>query len=234
MRRGVLILVMLSATGASAAGEGPAAPSALNQDDFRLLSRDLASGLNYRMLSPRDAEPGLLQPIQLDWISAPIGTAPALGLDEGLEQPSLPKLRLRTELSSGIGLGAFYSTLPEANYELWGAEASYSLLRGGDRQTALAVRGSFSRLSGLEHLSVDTHGVDLLVSGEFNRFSPYAGIGRLWTRSTAGGMDLEDEAFMAERYFLGASLNFGILTLDLEGDRTGEETSYSIKLDVRF
>ena len=45
---------------------------------------------------------------------------------------------------------------------------------------------------------------------------------------------LHDEDFSKEKYFLGANLNFGIFNMDLEGDRTGETTSYSLKFGWRF
>jgi len=46
---------------------------------------------------------------------------------------------------------------------------------------AIGVRGSLTKLSGVDQLSLDTRGLDLSISKGFALLTPYAGIGRVWS-----------------------------------------------------
>jgi len=208
----------------------------LSQDEFRLLSRDLGSVFNEdaRTQGQHTRTSGF--DFGVDLISTRFQHGDLIdraSSDRFASEVTMPRLHFRKGFG-GIDLGAFYSTLPSSNIQLMGAEARYSLLDGNRGTPAIWLRGTVSRSTSIDQLDVDTTGVELSISKGFANFTPYAGWGRVWVKSTPNAGALTEENFSEEKYFLGATLNFGVFNMDLEGDRTGDSTSYSLKFGWRF
>lgn len=230
------MLVLAASTAASAEGDIDQL-NLLSQSEFRLLSRDLGAALSYKAVTP--AEPlGITGfDVGLEIISTRLEYGDIFDRASSDDVPNslfIPKLHLHKGLPGGVDLGAFYSSIPGSNIAFWGAEARYAFLKGGTLSPAISLRGTYSRLSGVDQLDVDTTGLELSISKGFANFTPYAGLGRVWIRSTPNAGMLVEEDFSEEKYFLGANLNFGIFNMDLEGDRTGDTMSYSLKFGWRF
>jgi hypothetical protein len=118
---------------------------------------------------------------------------------------------------------------------LWGAEVRYAILDGGTVTPALGLRGTYSKLSGINELDFHTTGLELLISMRLTIFTPYAGVGQIWTTSEPVGVpNLKKEEFTQGKYFVGGNLNFGLINLALEADKTGDAPSYSAKIGFRF
>ena len=108
-------------------------------------------------------------------------------------------------------------------------------MEGGVASPAMAVRGTYTSLSGVDQLAMDTTGLELTISKGFAMVTPYAGIGRNWVNSQPdAGIGLEDEDFTQDKVYAGINLNMGLLNIAVEGDQTGETSSYSAKLGFRF
>src|SRR5437879_3273189 len=76
---------------------------------------------------------------------------------------------------------------------------------------------------------------DLGAALSYKPLTPTAGIGKVWASSTPNGIPaLSNESLSLNKVFVGANLNFGLMNLAFEGDRTGEATSYGAKLGFRF
>ena len=136
---------------------------------------------------------------------------------------------------TGFDLGAFYTSIPGTNISLWGAEVRYAILEGGVAQPALGLRGTYTKLSGVDQLDFNTTGLELLISKGMAIFTPYAGVGRVWTTSNPVGVsNVSKEEFTQGKYFVGGNFNFGLANLALEADKTGDATSYGVKLGFRF
>ena len=211
----------------------------LTQSEFKLFSEDLGSALSYKPVTP----------------PAPLGVT---GFDVGLEVSStkmqnptlwttatnggsalssmtVPKLHVFKGLPLNIDAGAFYSAVPTTNIKLYGGEIRYAILEGGVASPAVGIRGSVTKLTGVNQLSFGTKGLDLSISKGFAMFTPYAGVGRVWVDSTPHGVaTLVQETFQQGKVFVGGNLNFGITNLALEYDRTGSAPTYSAKLGFRF
>ena len=100
---------------------------------------------------------------------------------------------------------------------------------------AIGIRGSYTKLAGVDQLDFNTKGVDLSISKGFTIFTPYAGVGKVWVASEPNGIPaLSKESLSLNKVFVGINLNFGLTNLAFEGDRTGEATSYGAKLGFRF
>jgi len=66
------------------------------------------------------------------------------------------------------------SSVPDTNLKFWGAEIRYAFLEGGALTPALALRGTYTTLSGVDQLALDTRGLELSISkqhgvGKWNR-----------------------------------------------------------------
>lgn len=212
----------------------------LSQEQFRLLSEDLGSTLSYKALIP--AEP-------LGTTGFDIGievTATRLVNDTVLSQavssgdaPStliIPKIHVHKGLPFGFDIGVMGAVVPDSNISLWGAELRYAILKGGTASPALGLRASYSRLIGVDQLDLSTTGVDVSLSKGFAFVTPYIGGGVVWVRSIPDlpVPVLAAEEFSYGKYFVGVNMNFAVLNILLEADRTGEATSYGLKLGWRF
>lgn len=209
----------------------------LAQTQFRAISEDLGSALSYKALSP--AEP-------LGLIGFDLGvevTATEIQANRAWSQASsggevdsllIPKLHVIKGLPLGFDVGAFYSAVPGSNINLWGGELRYALMKGGTLSPAVAVRGTYTKLSGVDQLEFDTKGLEVSVSKGFAMLTPYAGIGRVWVDSRPNVSNLSAESFEQNKFYVGANLNLALINLALEYDRTGDDNTYGAKIGWRF
>ena len=215
----------------------------LSQAEFRTLSEDLGAALSYKPITPAAAlgTTGFDMGIEVTQTdtskSAQIWTKATNG-GSAISKVYAPKLHIAKGLPFGIDIGAFYSKIPSTNITLTGAELRYAIVDGGIATPAIAVRGSYTKLSGVEQLALSTRGLDISISKGFTIFTPYAGIGQVWVNSTAnvtgsGGVALA-EKFSQGKVFVGANLNLGVSNLAAELDKTGGIQSISVKWGFRF
>lgn len=216
----------------------------ISQSDFKNLSKEAGAALGYRNMAP----------------AAPLGIT---GFDIGAEvsamsinrnssywnsafgndAPSylvIPKIRARKGLPFGIDVGAMYSYIPDSNVKLFGAELSKSILEGGVATPALGVRATYTKLTGVSDLSLQTYGVDASVSKGFLFITPYAGAGMMWVDSEAKGdlkklaPTLTSETTAVPRIFGGLKLTpFPLLGVTAEAEYA-ERPIYSLKAAISF
>ena len=237
MKKTICILSLLSVAGAAhASNDISVAP--LTQQEFRLFSEDMGAALSYKPLLP--AEPLGITGFDVGVeVTATQLAHPAI-FDKASNNSSIktlmvPKVHLDKGLPFGIDVGAFVSKVPNSNISLTGAEIRYAFIPGGIAMPAVAVRATYSHLSGVSQLSFDTRGIDLTVSKGVAMLTPYAGIGEVWVDSTPQQVaTLKAERFTLTKYYVGTNVNLGLMTLDPEADRTGAATSYGVKLGLRF
>lgn len=215
----------------------------LGQPEFRALSEDLGSALSYKPVTP----------------AAPLGIT---GFDIGIEVTStnmakssqywssitggnalnslvIPKLHIAKGLPFGIDIAGFYSKVPTTNISLTGAELRYAILDGGAATPAVAIRGAFTKLSGVNQLSFGTKSLDISISKGFLMFTPYAGVGQVWVDSSSNVLSNAtgttfSEKFTQGKVFAGANFNFGLFNLAAEVDKTGAARSISAKMGFRW
>lgn len=235
MRFFVGLLALLCA--AAVRADGFDQLSTLLQQEFRLLSEDLGAALSYKPLVP--AEPlGITGfDIGVEVSATDLQSKQTLEQAIGESVPGvLPLARLHAHkgLPFGLDIGLSYSSVPDLDVELWGAELRYAILKGGVTMPALALRGSVTKVQGVDELDFDTRAVDLSISKGFAFLTPYAGIGRVWVTSTPNVSGLVEEDFGLTKYFAGLNVALGIFSVAAEADRTGEALTYSAKFALRF
>lgn len=207
----------------------------LSQGLFKDLTADLGAALSYKAIRPAEPMGSLGFDIGFEVTSTSLES-------DALEQattdnaPSkllVPKLHVSKGLPFGFDVGAFYTSVPDSNIGLVGGELSYALFEGGAISPAISVRGTFSRLTGVDQLDLTTKGLELSISKGFAFFTPYAGIGQVWVDSETN-VGLTDESLSKNKYFLGFNLNLGLMNIAAETEQTGDNTSASAKIGVRF
>lgn len=209
------------------------------QNEFRLLSEDLGSALSYKAVAP--AEPlGLTGfDIGLELSATKMSNATqwknAVSGGKAIETLPVPKLHLHKGLPFDIDVGVMYTSIPTTNIKLVGGELRYAFIAGDVVLPAVAVRGTLTKLSGVSNLAFGTKGLELAVSKGFLMFTPYASIGQVWTTSDPSACNcLKKEEFQQTKMEVGVNINFGLLNMSIDGDKTGDSTTYSAKLGLRF
>ena len=128
-----------------------------------------------------------------------------------------------------------YAWVPDSDIRYYGGELRFALVRGDSVTPAIGLRGSFTKVTGVDQLDLDTRGLDISISKGFGFITPYAGIGKVWVESDPKGVPtLTKEDFSLNRGFVGVGMNFAILNLNLEAAKTGDVTAYSVKVGLRF
>lgn len=208
------------------------------QQDFKDLSKEIGFGLSYFPMAP--AEP-------LGLLGFDIAVE-ATALDINEEKPywnnmgdfpdmlPIPRLHVQKGLPFGIDLGAIYSAIPSTNISLWGGEVKWAFLKGGITMPAVAVRGTYTKLNGVENLDLNTMGYDISISKGFAIFTPYAGVGQVKIESDPKNIPfdaLKKESITEMKYFAGARVSLGLINMVAEAD-FAEVPAYSLKLGVGF
>lgn len=240
----VLSLALLVGTQAMAKDLSFTQNGISQQSSFRSLSKEAGAAISFKNTAP----------------AAPLGIT---GFDAGLElsaadiksesdywkaafggdAPSyllLPKVRVRKGLPLGIDIGAMYSYVPDSNVKLYGFEVSKAILDGTLATPALGIRGTYTRLAGVDDLDLQTAGVDASISKGILFLTPYAGVGALWINSKATGQlhtlspNLKTENIWQPRYFAGLKISpLPLLGITAEAEYEVRPI-YSLKVALSF
>ncbi len=208
------------------------------QSEFRDLSEQVGLAIAYLPLAP--AEPlGLLGfDIGAEITAAKIDKSARFWSKINSDLPSylpFPKLHAQKGLPFGFDVGLVYTKLPSSNIAMFGGELKWAILKGTLATPALAVRGSYTTLTGVDHLDVSTYGADVSVSKGIAFLTPYLGIGEVWIKSSsdAPGLNLQDESLSATRTFVGAKLSLLVLSFVAEADFS-KVPMYSFRANLSF
>lgn len=136
----------------------------------------------------------------------------------------VPRIHVRKGLPFNIDLGASYSMLPSSNIKVIAGEFQYAILDGSVALPALAVRGHYSTLLGVDDLDLKTFGADAVVSKGFLLFTPYAGVGVLRSEGKYTGTvpilqaNLQDQSVTTPRVFGGVQVAMALMRLTLDAE----------------
>jgi hypothetical protein len=210
----------------------------LNQQQFQNLSLDLGAALSYKPLEPADTlgvggfDIGAVVTATKLANTADVQRAISGGTVYGTLP--VPSLRATLGLPYHMDFGVMYSRVPGSPINLWGADLKWAVMPGDIALPAVALRGSVTRLDGVNQLGFETIGADISISKGFLNFTPYAGVGEVWSRSSADGLNLQQVNSTQSKVFVGCGVNLGIADVTVEADSTGSIYSISAKLGFRF
>ena len=208
------------------------------QQNFKDLSKEIGFGLSYFPMAP--AEP-------LGILGFDIAVE-ATALDINEDKPywknmgdfpgmlPIPRLHVQKGLPFGIDVGAIYSSIPSTNISLWGGEVKWAFLKGSIATPAVALRGTYTKLNGVNNLDLNTMGYDISISKGFAILTPYAGVGQVKIESDPKNIPLNPltkESITETKYFAGLRVSLGLINMVAEAD-FAEVPAYSLKLGVGF
>ncbi len=144
-----------------------------------------------------------------------------------------PKLHVQKGLPFGLDVGLVYTKLPSSNIGMVGGELKWAILKGTLATPALAVRGSYTTLTGVDTLDLSTYGADVSVSKGIAFITPYLGVGEVWIKSSTSAVPLQDESVSAMRTFVGVKFSLLVLSFAAEADFS-KVPSYSFRASLSF
>lgn len=208
-----------------------------NQAQFYDLAQDLGAALSYKPLEP--AEPLGVGGVDIGAVFTGTDLRNTAQVQHAISGSiysvlPVPTVRATLGLPYNMDFGAMYSRVPNSGINLWGADLKWAVLPGGIALPAVALRASVTRLDGVNQLGFETIGADVSVSKGFLNFTPYGGIGEVWSNASTEGLPLQQEKITQGKVFVGCGVNLGIADVTIEGDSTGGIRSISAKIGFRF
>jgi hypothetical protein len=235
----IVSLLMAFSSPVFAANNDIKLPSGFAQSEFDDLSRQVGLAISYTPLAP----------------AAPLGL---LGFDVGVEAtvvhidankqfwtdavgktpPSylvFPKIHAQKGLPLGFDVGLTYAKAPGSNIGLVGGELKWAILKGTLVTPAVAIRGDYTKLVGVNDLDLNVYGADISISKGFAFITPYAGIGEVWISSQEKSnlVNFKKASLNETKGFLGVKLSFFVISFVAEADFS-KVPSYSGRLNLSF
>ena len=170
----------------------------LNQADFKSFSEDFGMAFSYQPVSPAaplgDKLPGFDAGVEASYVKLDKGASYFHKMDTVIsatgEHGDLPNALIIPRIHVQVGfpvipidLGVSYTSVPNSDMKLVGYEIKYAVLKGGLAMPAVAIRGAYTKLSGVDVLDLSTKSLDISISKGILIFTPYAGVGQVWITS---------------------------------------------------
>jgi hypothetical protein len=208
------------------------------QKEFDDLSRQVGLAISYTPLAPA-APLGLLGfDVGVEATAVHIDAKKQFWIDAvGKKPPSyilFPKIHAQKGLPLGFDVGMTYAKAPGSNIGLVGGELKWAVLKGTLVTPAVAIRGDYTKLVGVNDLDLNVYGADISISKGFAFITPYAGIGEVWISSKETSViDLKQANLNETKGFLGVKFSFFVVSFVAEADFS-KVPSYSGRLNVSF
>lgn len=222
----IMLLILFFPSTPTAASTDIELPEEFSQSDFEDLSRQVGIAISYAPLAP--AEPlGILGfDVGMEVTAVDIDQdesfwTDAIAVDE--TPPSylvIPKIHAQKGLPLGFDVGLEYAKAPGTNIGLIGGELKWAFVKGGTAVPALALRGSYTQLLGVDDFDLITYGADLSISKGFAFLTPYAGVGQIWisSREKSDVINLDKENLSLTKGFIGLKLTLFVFSFVAEAD----------------
>lgn len=145
------------------------------------------------------------------------------------------KIHVVKGLPYNIDIGAMYGTVADSNASAWGIEAKWAILEGTTLTPALAIRGTYSKMTGVSDVDLEQYAGDLLISKGFLMFTPYAGVTAiklLAKENTSQDVETVDE--YTYKGLVGVQITpFPLVSIKAEVS-AGVIPQYNLSIGVRF
>lgn len=209
------------------------------QADFRSISEDLVATIDYKSVVPPEATGivGFGVGVIVSYVPVDDEGAWRRATGQNIDNLGLIGIGATKGLPLGIDVGAFYTEIPSTDVSLYGAEVRYALLEGGITSPALALRGSYVKVNGIDSFDLDSKSVDISLSKGFALITPYVGVGRVYGVSDPQGTAatvLKKEKVEETKAFIGARISLGLIEFTPEVAKTGDNTVYNLRIGFSF
>ena len=238
------VVIVLVAASTSVAGTNIVIPPGYTQDQFNKLSAELGLAISYVPLAPAEPLSGGVLPhfdIGVAVTSVDINSSDPFWSDVLADVSSalvLPKLHVQMGLPFvPIDVGLVYAKEADSEIEYIGGEIKWAILKGSTVSPAVAIRGAYTALNGIDDLDLSTTSLDVSISKGFAMLTPYAGIGQVWIDSEPKNTPpptLEKVSESEFKWFIGAKLSL-LPVLNIVGEADfAEVNTYSLRLNLHF
>lgn len=135
----------------------------------------------------------------------------------------------------GLDLGASISKGSNIPFTAITGEVKYAILKGTAVTPALSVKGSYTRVFGMDDIDVQTFSAGAYVSKGILMFTPYGGIETVYTMaSDDSSNDLDDENVNTARGIVGLQFSpIPLIVVNAEVS-VGTVAQYGLKAGIRF
>jgi hypothetical protein len=242
----VAVLIVMMAAAPAMAKTAFNIPSGFSQSEFKDLSTELGLAISYVPLAPAEPLGGLLPGfdagVEMTVVKISKDSKFWSDFSEGTSLPAylpFPKVHVQAGFPLvPLDLGVVYSQVPNTDIKLIGGEIKYAVLKGGVFMPAVAVRGAYTKLFGIDVIDISTKSLDLSISKGLLMLTPYAGVGQVWITSTpkptAAGVILERDDITEIKPFVGFKFSFlPVLNMVAEAD-FAKVKEYSLRFNVHF
>ncbi len=130
----------------------------------------------------------------------------------------IPTIRAAMGITDRLDAGAFWTTAPDANYGLVGAELKYAFVKNVPNLPAAAVRASTTILTGVPDFNISIYSVDLIASKRVAVFTPYVGFKQSLAvgTETTSKVDLDRESIGIAQGYAGVAYSVWKVSLAAE------------------
>lgn len=234
-----LLFAGISANSCIAGGNDIQLDPSIVQKQFDDLSKEVGLIISYVPLAP--AEPlGITGfDIGIEVTAASISSGSrfwelAISDQKPPDYILLPKVHVQKGLPLGIDVGAIFATAPGTNVSLYGGELKWAVMKGSIVAPAVALRGSYTALAGVDDIDASTYGLDASVSKGFGPVTPYGGLGQTWINTEEkAGIGLDDVSTSATKLFIGTKIKLLLLSIVLQADFSDIQM-YSARANFSF
>lgn len=135
----------------------------------------------------------------------------------------------------GLDLGLSITKGANLGFTAVTGEVKYAILKGTVVTPAISVKGSVTKVTGLEDMGVLTGSLGAYISKGFLFLTPYAGIESVAVKASDDSVnDLDDETVTTARGIVGLQISpLPLISINIEAAKS-TVTQYGIKAGIRF
>ncbi len=212
----------------------------MTQDEFRAFAKEMGTALWFSPGSPAETLGVTGFDVSADLVFTNVNENETywqhMTLGDTESMMTGTRLHAQKGLPYGLDVGVMLVNYRNSNASAWGMEVRYALLDGSTVMPAVSARLSYAKLKGVDHLSMSTTSLDLMVSKGFLMVTPYGGVSmaRVDATPTLDGIELHGVNETLTQVFAGVQVSpFPFLVINGEVV-SGEVKSYSLKAGIRF
>lgn len=212
--------------------------SSMTQDQFKSFTKEFGTVISFNPISPAEKLGVLGFDIGAEVVISDISNNENFWLASGDQNSQLitSRIHLQKGLPKGFDIGAMFFKVRDTNASGFGVSLKYTLVDENLILPSLSFRGTYSKVTGVDDLSMNTVSAGAMLSKDFLIVTPYASIEAIKINASENSdlINLHSETETVIRKALGLKFTF-LPFLSLTGEYAiSEVDQYSLKLGFRF
>lgn len=232
MNKRILAVLLLGATASVSAKDVEITCSGC-QAAFESVAGDLVATIDYRAMGPAEAAgvTGIGVGVVAGYVPVDDKNQWQTVTGQNFDGLGLVGLQVTKGLPFDLDVGAFYTTVPGTNVDVYGGELRYAFLAGSTTTPALALRASYVTVAGIDSFDLDSKSVELALSKGFGPITPYVGVGYVWGSADPDASTGLTEAKVEEtKANIGVCLSLGLFEITPQVGQVGDGVTYAMRL----